>query len=255
MSEQTSEKVLSGIDIPKVIAGTLAAVSAAVVGSFLGVAGTLAGAAVASIVGSVGTEIYARSLNKGVKRLQTIAPAFVKAPAAVGTPEVAAAAEENSPSHLVPEVTRGRQIRWSRVAMIAGALFVLAMGALTVAEFVIGEPIASAVGNKSGGGTTISHVLTGNESTARPTPTTSSTPTDHATTSDTPTQTSPTTEPTTAAPTTEPTTVAPTTEPTTTVAPTTGAPQQTGGPGDGGNNVDLNKQQQDNGQGGGQPGE
>ena len=38
MSEQASDRIWSGIDIPKTIAGTLAAVSAAVVGSFLGVA-------------------------------------------------------------------------------------------------------------------------------------------------------------------------------------------------------------------------
>src|SRR3712207_3098225 len=103
MTEHAPDRLWSGIQLSKVVAGTLAAVSAAVIGSFLGVAGTLAGAAIASIVGSVGTEIYQRSLDRGAKKLQTLAPTFVKAPAAIGTPEVAAATEEDSPSHTVPE--------------------------------------------------------------------------------------------------------------------------------------------------------
>ena len=77
MSEHAPDRFWSGIEISKVIAGTLAAVTAAVVGSFLGVAGTLAGAAVASVVGSVGTEIYQRSLHRGARRLSAFAPTFV----------------------------------------------------------------------------------------------------------------------------------------------------------------------------------
>src|SRR3954468_4724975 len=109
MSEQAPDRLWSGIDIPKTIAAALAAVCAAVVGSYLGVAGTLIGAAVASVVGSVGTEVYDRSLKKGRKKLQTLAPVFVKAPAAVGTPPVPAATEEELPSQIVPPA---RQIRW-----------------------------------------------------------------------------------------------------------------------------------------------
>src|SRR5690348_5339691 len=129
MTERTPDRIWSGIDISKTIAGALAAVCAAVVGSYLGVAGTLIGAAVASIVGTLGTEIYARSLTKGREKLQTLAPAFVKAPAAVGTPPVAAATEEESPSHIVAPKP---QLRWKRIALLAGAVFVLAMGSVTV---------------------------------------------------------------------------------------------------------------------------
>jgi len=217
MSEQAPDRIWSGIDIPKTIAGTLAAISAAVVGSFLGVAGTLIGAAVASIIGSVGTEIYDRSLRKGRKKLETLAPAFVKAPAAIGTPAVAAATEEDSPSHTVPEGAR-RQIRWGHVAAIAGALFVLAIGSLTAFELLTGKSVASTVGNSTGAKTTLGGVLDGGGNpTPTPTPAPSATPTDTAPT------TAPTTQPTTEAPT--GTTTAPTTQPTTT-APTAGAPDQ-----------------------------
>ena len=153
MSEHAPDRLWAGIDIPKTIAGVLAAVSAAVVGSFLGVAGTLVGAAVASIVGSVGTEIYHRSIERGKQRLQAT---FVTAPAAVGTPSVAAA-EEESPSEPEPQVT-GRY-RWGRVAMVAGALFVLAMGALTAFELTAGKSVADAVGKKSSSSSTIGSIV------------------------------------------------------------------------------------------------
>src|ERR1041384_7704361 len=95
MSVQAEGRFWSGIDIPKTIAGTLAAVSAAVVGSFLGVAGTLIGAAVASVIGSVGTELYTRFINRGSKK---IVSTFVTAPAAGGQP-TGGAAEHEVPAH------------------------------------------------------------------------------------------------------------------------------------------------------------
>jgi hypothetical protein len=222
MAEHAPDRIWSGIEISKVIAGTLAAITAAVIGSFLGVAGTLAGAAVASVVGSIGTEVYQRSLHKGARRLSAIAPTFVKVPAAVGTPEVAAATEEESPSHTVAPP---RNIRWGHVALAATALFVLAIGSLSVFELVAGKSVASTVGTSSSGKSTVGSVF-GDDSAKRPavTPSTDTPPT-------------PTGEPTTdpngepaapAEPGTEPTgdaTTQPTTDPTT--GPTGDAPEPT----------------------------
>jgi hypothetical protein len=231
MTEHAPDRIWSGIDITKTVAGALAAVCAAVVGSFLGVAGTLAGAAIASIVGSLGTEIYARSINRGKTKLQTLAPTFVKAPAAVGTPEVAAATEEDSPSHAVPEElktdTPRRTIHWKRVALAAGVLFVLAMGSLTMVELVAGRSVASMVGNNSSGTTTVSSVTGGGgqHQTPAPAPSQSATeaPGDEAGTPAEEPGVAPTETPTTTAPTTTPTT-----EPTTTATTTsTHAPQPT----------------------------
>ncbi|GIE93129.1 hypothetical protein [Paractinoplanes rishiriensis] len=157
MTEHAPGRFWSGIDIPKTIAGVLAAVSAAVIGSFLGVAGTLIGAAVASLIGSVGTEVYHRSIDRGRKK---IVGTFLTAPAAVGTPEVAAAAEE-TPSEQA--VSRGK-IRWRRVAMVAGAVFVLAMGTLTVAEIVSGRSIADATRGGTGDRSTLSRLFTSSDS-------------------------------------------------------------------------------------------
>jgi hypothetical protein len=222
MAEQAQDRIWSGINIPKTIAAALAAVCAAVVGSFLGVAGTLIGAAVASIIGSVGTEIYERSLKKGGQKLQTLAPVFVKAPAAVGTPPVAAATEEDSPSHIIAPRP---QIRWRQIALLAGAVFVLAMGSLTVVELFTHKSLASMVGNDTKAGSTVGGLIDPGTGGATPKPTPSTSRSSVSPTETTPPAIAPTTTgPTSPAPT---ATTTPTTEPTTeptTVAPTTEAP-------------------------------
>jgi hypothetical protein len=148
MTEQAQPRILSSINIPKTIAGTLAAVSAAVVGSYLGVAGTIIGAAVASLISSVGTEIYHRWVDHGTKKLQS---AFVTAPAAVGTPEVAAAPEPPS-QEVTPVRTR---IRWQRVGVVASALFVLGLGTLTAVELLTGTSAGQATGGSGGSNPTV----------------------------------------------------------------------------------------------------
>ena len=151
MTEHASDRVWSGIDIPKTIAGVLAALSAAVIGSYLGVAGTLAGAAVASLIGSVGTEVYQRSIHKGAKKLQGTLTA---APAAVGTPPVAAA--ETTIALPAMNAAQSRKIRWKRVALIAASLFVLAIGTLTAAELISGKSIADTTRGGAGDRSTVS---------------------------------------------------------------------------------------------------
>ena len=200
MTEDAPGRLWSGIDIPKTIATVLAAVSAAVIGSYLGVAGTLMGAAVASLIGTIGTEVYHNSIKRGRSKLKGT---FVTAPAAVGTPPVAAVPDE--PAAASPP----RRIRWGRVAMVAGAVFVLAMGALTVAELLGGRSISDATGGGTGDRSTVSTLFRdsdkSDESPSSPGP--SSEPTDDPTTT-------PPTEPPSTAPTDQPTTD-PTTEPTT----------------------------------------
>lgn len=213
MSEHPPDRIWSGIDIVKVTAGTLAAVSAAVIGSFLGVAGTLIGAAIASLVGTVGTEVFAKSISRGYSRLRGTSPAQppVTAPAAVGTPAVAMpSTAKQVPGHFDPvpqpgSTTQSARPRWRRLVLPAIAVFVLAMGAVTLVELTAGKSFASMFGNESGGGTTLTSV--GREDDPTPTPdvtretpdpdqteqTPTDTPTDEAPTGPTPTTTSPTT--------------------------------------------------------------
>ncbi len=235
MSEHAPDRVLSGIDVPKTIAGVLAAVSAAVLGSFLGVAGTLVGAAVASVVGSVGTEIYRKFITRGHKK---IVATFVTAPAAVGTPSVAAASEE-SPSQPEPDEASGvaapMKMRWGRVAMVAAGVFVLAIGSLTAFELITGKSAAEATGHHTGSTTTVGSIFGGQKKSDQVT-TPASTPTSTAPT-DAPatgtTGTSATTSPTVDA-TTGSTPSAP--ADTTTPAPTATDTQNSDGGGQAGNN-------------------
>jgi hypothetical protein len=238
MSEHAPDRIWSGIEITKIIAGTLAAVTAAVIGSFLGVAGTLAGAAVASVVGSVGTEIYQKSLKRGAKSLSTIAPTFIKAPAAVGTPEVAAATEEDLPSHTVPEPARKRDIRWARIAVFAAGVFVLAMGAIWASEKAFGEPLSSVVTGSDSAGTTLGNTVGNNSSDDQPAITPSVAPSEAPSTGSDD-DTTPTTEP--AVPSTGAT--EPATDPT--LDPTGGAPAPPT-PADTGEQQDQQQQQEPN---------
>ncbi|GAA0464866.1 hypothetical protein Aca07nite_79310 [Actinoplanes capillaceus] len=145
MSEQAQGRFWSGIDIPKTVAGTLAAVSAAVAGSFLGLAGTLIGAAVASLISSIATEIYHRFIDRGTRRLQT---AFTVAPAAVGTPDVPATDE-------APSGENDRRVHWKRVGLAAAAFFALGMGTLTTAELFAGRSAADVTNGRDTGAPTI----------------------------------------------------------------------------------------------------
>lgn len=225
MTEHAPDRIWSGIEISKVAAGTLAAVSAAVIGSFLGVAGTLIGAAVASVIGSVGTEVYQRSINKGAKKLQTLAPTFIKAPAAVGTPGVAAATEEDAPSHTVApdEVTEkraadqsGTKLRWKPILIGSVIVFVIAMGAIFAVEAIAGRSLASISGHDDSGRSTIGVPVGKTSPTPSPIP------------SVTPSETeAPATTPTSEAPATGQSTSPTTGTPQDTQAPATDAPQQT----------------------------
>jgi hypothetical protein len=238
MTEHPPERIWSDIDIPKTVAGVLAALSAAVIGSFLGVAGTLVGAAIASVVGSVGTELYNRFIHRGSQKIKStfVAPAA----AAVGTPPVANPQPEGATLYGTPKRYRERDVRWTRVVAVAASLFLLAVALLTVFELATHKSIADAVGNSSGRSTTIGSVLTGNERRQAP-------PEHHVTPapSDSPSETPSTTEPT---PDNEPTTEAPPSQAPTTEPPTGQPTEPPQGPtGQGGTQAPGNGSQQQNG--------
>jgi hypothetical protein len=236
-----------GITPTQVLASALAAVTAAFLGSTLGVAGTVIGAGVASLVSTIGSAVYQRSLDRTGTTLRSkvvevrrhgrspdaaasAAPNTAAKPAvaarAEGEPEGASAGE---PQTRQTELTAAphRQPWWRRgraLVLLTASAFVLGMGVVTAVEMVQGGPI-------SGGdaGTTVGHLF------GQPTrqsvipppsaPTGSTGPeTGTATTSDAPTSTSGAT-PTTATPsgtTTPPASSAPgttTPPPTTTTAP------------------------------------
>lgn len=142
---QGHEQTKIQLSVIQIIAGALASVSAALVASTFGLKGTLLGAAITSIVASVGAALYSHSLHRARARIQT---RFNPHTGAI--------------ERVVIRPPRPRRpIRWGRVAGAAGLLFVLAMGAITIVEVAARKPVAALVGSESPqhGGTTVGALL------------------------------------------------------------------------------------------------
>src|SRR3954468_6332246 len=87
--EAKSEKASgTGLTFPQILASALAAATAAILGSFLGVLGTIGGAALASIVSTVGSALYQKSLeatrDRVKQRLLVAGPGHTKVANVVG---------------------------------------------------------------------------------------------------------------------------------------------------------------------------
>src|SRR5690606_15244539 len=157
--------------------------SAAVAASLLGVYGTVAGAAVMSVLASVGGAIYTHSFRKGqlalerARQQRTGRLRKVQGDQAVGRDDAKNATEDDAKDRgegraedesTRGEATRGEtvaastattpeknRISWRErlaginpkaVAATAACVLVLSLGGILLAETVIGKPISSALG-------------------------------------------------------------------------------------------------------------
>ena len=215
------------LSLPKIVAGALAAASAAVASSWLGVAGTVFGAVVVSVVATVGTALYSHSLERSRYAIQETIPVLATRTRGERGPVDGLETLELSLASSVPQ---RRPISWTTVAVSCVATLALGFGVLTGFEAVMGQSASELTGSSSGGGTTLGSLVDGGAKTSRnhtpappPTsPTTQSSPT-------TPPTTSPATTPTTTVPTTPTTTGSTSTDPTepTTTEPTSTEPTTT----------------------------
>jgi hypothetical protein len=223
------------LSLPKIVAGALAAASAAVASSWLGVAGTVFGAVVVSVVATVGTALYSHSLERSRQAIQETIPVLGQRSRddrddVVG-PETLELSAVTSPAQRRP-------IDWSAVVVSCVATLALGCGALTAFEAVVGKSASELTGSSSSGATTLSSLVDGaagpsdTSQLTTPSPPSGGTTTPSST-SKSPTSTTPTpTLPTTSGPTTPTTTGPPSTDPTstepTTTEPTTTEPTTTG---------------------------
>ena len=138
-TEKTQPRLeLSGI---QVVGGALAATTSAVAASYLGVAGTLAGAALGSVVATVGGSLYTYSLRRTTDRVRTVAhrtPAGTTVTATATTGTVEGAADGPAPA-------RRRAVQRRGPIVAAAAAFAVAVGGITAVELVAGEPISTVV--------------------------------------------------------------------------------------------------------------
>jgi hypothetical protein len=190
--------------VTNLLGGALAAITGAVVASFFGVFGTLAGAGVMSIFMALATAGYAHSLAAGHRWIRRTLLRRAGGDTDSGTPGV-------------------QPIHWQRVAVAAAVVFTVAMGAVTTVEAAARRPLASLLGGQppSGGSTSVGVVV------GRPAAPTPRAPGTSATSppASAPTTTAPagavTTAPAGAVPTTAPSATAPSTTTPSTQAPTT----------------------------------
>jgi hypothetical protein len=261
-TEEREPQTPNRINPIAIVAGALASLSAAVVASYFGVAGTLIGSAVVSVISSLAAAFYAGLLGRTrglVERTSTVLRVLPdrtgplegegpgEGPGAGRVPEEGpadrqvhddAVAADREPSGGPPpagaDATRAKVgWPWRRSVVVVGVaallIFGIAIGALTGIEAAIREPIASALGVRDKGQARTSVGVAvdragGSGTTPRTSP---SPPSPSPPPSSEPGQTAPTTEPgpsTTTGGTAPPTTTPPSTSPPSTAPPTTAPP-------------------------------
>lgn len=180
----------------QITASVLTALTSTVALSYLGVAGTLIGAAVAAVLTALANYLYTRSLVRTRYVVTTLAPRVVRAPGetavlpalrggratvvaqapSAATPSAPSAAEDGSrrsPEALMAPARRSRR----PYVVTALVTFVLVIAAVTVVELGFGKPLSDVVRGNEGSGTTISGVRPQRGTPAeKPTPTPEETP-------------------------------------------------------------------------------
>jgi hypothetical protein len=154
------------LSIPQLLAGALAAASAAVAASWLGVAGTVTGAVVASIVVSVSSALYKHSLERSSQVIRETLPVLPVLPDRYRNAHPASPTETTMIDGTPPtKAARGaspvnpRAIRWGLVAVTALLTLIAGFGILTAVEAVMGRSVEQLTHNDSGGGTTVSRIF------------------------------------------------------------------------------------------------
>lgn len=234
------ERATLGLSVPRVAGGALAAAAAAVASSALGVAGTVLGAILASLVISIGTAVFAHPIERTSQVVRETIPARGDRPERAPSPVVG-----QSPPARRPE--RAPFGSWKRVALGAVAMIALTFALLTGMEQLTGKPVSAWTGHGADSGTTLGRLFGAGSSSPgtglRPpgsqgshgpqpgAPTGQSTPNPQPTTAaptDAAPSTSPSAPPTTSpAPSTPPATTAPTSPQPTLPTTPTGAPKAT----------------------------
>jgi hypothetical protein len=128
----------------QVVASALAAITATVGASYLGVAGTVIGAAVASVLTVVGNAVYSHSIQRTSARVRTVVPAASR----FGGRPVPVVVDEPTP--VVP-----RRRSWSVLAAACLGVFVGVLVVVTAVEVVAGRPLTDVLRGRPGSGTSV----------------------------------------------------------------------------------------------------
>lgn len=185
MPEENREPRL-GVTPAQVAGSALAAISGAVFASWAGTTGTIIGAALGSVIATVGSATYTWSLRRTSHVVRERAARVRRVTLSGGAlPRTVSEGPMRDPDEPrdteEPEESR---FPWGRVAAAAGIVLVLALAGITLFEAITGRPVSSLVGQDHGQGTTLGHVVGSDPRTRpKPTPTPSGSPEPAPTTS------------------------------------------------------------------------
>jgi hypothetical protein len=136
--------------LPTLVAASVGTVLAAVLGSYLGTAGTVFGLAAGSAVSGTATWFGDRALRRSAQLAKAKRQAALKKRrplTATETTVIEAAARQS------PWFPRGT-VPWRRVALVSALALAIAAGSVTAAEAVLGRPVSDVVQHKAGTGFT-----------------------------------------------------------------------------------------------------
>lgn len=166
------------LSVTQLVATALAAITATIAASYLGVSGTVIGAALASVVSAVGNAVYGHSLRSTRDRVRVVVPPrsrrgapsapelfppLGRATAGPTAPRQEIRTEERPPRLPAarPRPPRaavapaGRPTLWRAVAIGAMSVFAAVLAIVTGVEVVAGRPLADIVRGVSGSGTSV----------------------------------------------------------------------------------------------------
>ncbi len=172
MTPDTSRKV--EIDWLKTTGGAFAAVSSAVLLSTLGAAGTIIGAALGSVIVTVGGALYSQGLARSQQRLVQVQTAAKRKAGAAHAEERLDEVNDDLASMTDEPAGPGWRERlgklsWKRISLIAAGLFVAAVLAITAFELAVGQSVSSITGGSEGSGRTTIGRLSGGSDEDAPT--------------------------------------------------------------------------------------
>ncbi|MEO7350359.1 MAG: hypothetical protein ABIR34_12405 [Marmoricola sp.] len=209
-NDQKTERTL-GLSPAQIAGSALSAMSAAFVASWAGTTGTLIGAAVGSVVATIGASLYTSSLRRSSEAVRRAAAQVRQTSLLTGSlprtvvdgpmrsrdrregpdeppaTEVSGDPDETTPAgqgDLEQADDPGRKLPWGKVLLASLAVMLAALGGITAVEAITGRPISSWLGGNDSQGTTVGHVVGSDTSTKKDTGTGNSqnTGTDDATT-------------------------------------------------------------------------
>lgn len=132
------------ISATQLLASALAAATATVAASYLGVSGTVIGAAIASVLTVTGNAVYGHSLRRTSERVRTAVPKTAR--------WLPPAKPDDDPAAPTPHA--GSPLM-RRLAIASVAVFAAVLALVTSVELVAGRPLSDVLRGKSGQGTTV----------------------------------------------------------------------------------------------------